>query len=178
MTKFLQEFLLLLIHLPLAAAAAAGTATRPKPWTTCLLPSPPLGACGNESWGAARESSCDPDLFMNKSAFSFAPPYPPPEFPLSAPLPLRWHVFLREDGSGDVSDDELNARIARANTAFAPGGWSLAAGEMYVHPPYNSSHTHTHTTSVILHLITQASTSRSPGSIATTGQTLQTARSE
>ena len=37
-------------------------------------------------------------------------------------MPLHWHVFLREDGTGDVPDEELKERIARANEAFAPGG--------------------------------------------------------
>ncbi|MCH2170460.1 hypothetical protein MK489_06730 [Myxococcota bacterium] len=103
----------------------------PGPWTGCFLPEPPPGSCG-EAWGRS-DSLCDPDRFLNHAAFAFAPDAPPPGFPLSAPLPVQWQIFIREDGTGDVSDEVLEERLAQVNRLFAPAGFTLATAGVNRH---------------------------------------------
>ena len=105
--------------------------TAPLPWTGCFLPEAPAGACG-EAWGPT-DSACDPDRFLNQAAYRAAPEAAPPEFPLSAPLPVQWHIFLREDGSGDVLDEVLEEYLARVNALFAPAGFGLATAGVHRH---------------------------------------------
>ena len=102
-----------------------------RPWSGCFLSEPPPGACG-EAWGRS-DSLCDPDRFLNHAAFAFAPDELPPGFPLSAPLPVQWHIVLREDGAGDVPDEVLEERLARVNRLFAPAGFALATAGVQRH---------------------------------------------
>ncbi len=113
------------------ALAAAPARTAPLPWTRCFLPEPPPGACG-EGWGPTA-SACDPDRFLDHAAYREAPALAPPEFPLAAPLPVQWHIFLRADGSGDVPDEALEDRLARVNAALAAGGFRLATAGVHRH---------------------------------------------
>jgi len=99
------------------------------PWTGCFLAEPPPGACG-EAWGPT-DSSCDPDRFLDRSAFRYVPDRAPPEFPLSTPLPVQWHIFLHADASGDVLDEALEAQLTRVNVLFEPAGFSLATAAVH-----------------------------------------------
>ena len=65
-----------------SAAPVASTRATAAPWSGCMLPEAPPGACG-EAWGRS-DSMCDPDRFLNRAAFAFAPDEAPPGFPLSA----------------------------------------------------------------------------------------------
>jgi len=46
---------------------------------------------------------------------------------------VQWHIFLREDGSGDVSDEVLEAQLARVNRVFEPGGFRLETAAVHRH---------------------------------------------
>ena len=116
---------------PVSGVGATPVATEALAWTGCFLPEPPPGACG-EAWGPT-DSTCDPDRFFDRSVFRYAPEKAPPELPLSSPLPLHWHIFLREDGSGDVPDEVLEERLARVNRLLSPAGFTLATQGVHRH---------------------------------------------
>ncbi len=119
------------VEVPAPGVPATPASTAPLPWVGCFLPEPPPGACG-EAWGPT-DSMCDPDRFFDRSAFRYAPAQAPPELPLSAPLPVQWHIFLRADGSGDVPDEVLEARLAGVNRLFEPAGFTLASAGVHRH---------------------------------------------
>ena len=132
----------------LAAEVAEPELTQPTPWQRCFLPEPPPGACG-EAWGRS-DSACDPDRFLDHAAFRHAPDRAPPEFPLAEPIPVQWHIFLRQDGSGDVADEVLEAQLARVNRVFEPGGFRLATAAVHRHQRPDLANCHVKVTPELL----------------------------
>ena len=100
-------------------------------WAGCFLPEPPPGACG-EAWGRS-DSLCDPDRFLDRAAFTVAPAGAAKGFPLAAPLPVQWHIVLREGGVGDVPDAVLERQLTKVNRLFSGAGFQLATAGVHRH---------------------------------------------
>ena len=116
---------------PAAPTPRPPKAPTAQEWVGCFLSEPPPGACG-ESWGRS-DSLCDPDRFLDRAAFTVAPDGAPPGFPLATPLPIQWHLLLREGGAGDVADAVLERQLAKVNGLFAPAGFQLATAGVHRH---------------------------------------------
>jgi len=107
------------------AGGEMGTGGAPA-WTSCMLDAPPDGACFGPDG-----VFCDPDRLMNAEAFAYAPADVPavPDHPIR----VHWHIFLRADESGDVTDEILAQNLVALSTAFEEAGISFTTAGIHRH---------------------------------------------